>query len=132
MASEVITANISQYDLSVLAVSARMYDASAAELAKYAYRLFLGDTPEEARKVALIGRKSVTDNPTETEVQVFVRLPSDWVKEVQEKAPTFKNKSSFHRYVLALAAGKDEEQARAEATRPIGWTKGNPRKVTSS
>lgn len=128
MATEVIAAQISRYELAVLAVSARMYDASAAELAKYAYRLALGDTPEQAREIALSGRNTPTANPTKDEELIGVRLPEEWIKEAQDKVPAFKNKASFHRYVLALAATGDEEQARSMATRHIGWTKGKPRK----
>lgn len=121
MASPMVTvgARMPPRELAIAAVMAGMPDATVAEITRYAYRRFLGDTPEEARNVALSNRNTAAGNANVHDELIVARLPKEWVEEAQNRMSEM-NASTVHRYVIASIATEDSQEAMSLATRKRG------------
>jgi hypothetical protein len=130
MASTVITAQMSPFDYALAATRAGIESATVAEIAQFAYRVFLGETPAQARESVLATRNAPFAHANdESQRAIAVRLPSDLVDAAHAKfADTDMNKSTIHRFIIASTVANDEEHARQLAARKHGGSK--PRKTT--
>lgn len=110
-------------ELAIAAVMAGIPDATIAEITRYAYRRFLGDKPEEAKRIALSNRNTAANNPNANDELIVARIPKEWTEEVHNRLSGM-NASTMHRYVIASIATDDAEEAMTLATRK----RGRPRK----
>jgi hypothetical protein len=130
MASTVVTARMTRRELGIVAHFAGIERATVAEITRYAYLRYLGESHRDAQQHVLATRNSpFGDTENDTVVKdIPVRLPAEIVQAAKEKTPDL-NTATMHRYILALATTQDEDEALALATRKPGRP---PRKTVAT
>lgn len=105
-----------KHTLSTLALNVGLSGANKSEILRYAVLVALGKDSEDARQMALAKRAPSTLSKVGT---IAVRIDDDTYSQLCDRFPGMTG-AQLLRYVTAIAAGCDEEQAKDFAIVPLG------------